>query len=170
MSMGRFAVVAVVLALLAAGMTSALVAPSAQPIVATTCYGPSCHPKQPTRTTLAVSENPSNTDQQVTYTASVTAVHGDKLVNGGTVEFAQQHHPLKGCARVPVVNGRATCTTVYHRPGRYPVTAYYSGDRHFFGSTSGTITEVVRSEHHHHHHEPHHHHHEPHRHLSRSKQ
>lgn len=78
----------------------------------------------------------------MTYTATVTPTP-----DGGTVAFTDAGSPVGGCGAVPVAaDGTATCQVTYSSvaPGGspYSVTATYSGDSNFQGS-SGSFNEPV---------------------------
>jgi large repetitive protein len=92
-----------------------------------------------TTTTLGSSLNPSTYGTAVTFTASVTATDG-----GGTVAFFADGSvsPISGCGAKTLnsVSGtyEATCTTPSLAAGSHPISATYSGDSSFAGS-SGTL-------------------------------
>jgi hypothetical protein len=95
----------------------------------------------PTSTRLASSKNPSHPRHAVTFTATIRPTNG-----GGTVTFTDGTATL--CLRVPLtqVSGdfwQATCTTSTLRAGSHTITATYSGDISYAGS-SGSITQRVR--------------------------
>jgi Bacterial Ig-like domain (group 3)/Putative Ig domain len=81
----------------------------------------------------------------VTYTASVAAVAPGVGDPSGSVSFSDSSGPIAGCAARPLSLGSpdtATCTTEHEHPGSDEVTATYSGDANYAGS-SGTIDESV---------------------------
>jgi hypothetical protein len=88
-----------------------------------------------TTTKLTVSPNPSQTGQQVTYTATVSPTP-----DGGTIAFTDNGNPISGCGTVSP--GDPTCKQTYNSPGPHTIKATYSGDTNFAGS-SDTATEIV---------------------------
>jgi LPXTG-site transpeptidase (sortase) family protein len=96
-----------------------------------------------TTTSLSSSVNPSVIGQSVTFTATVTANGPGAGTPTGTVTFQDPGVDIPGCVNVPLVAGTATCTTTFAGPGSFAVTAIYSGDADFLGSTSAALTELV---------------------------
>ncbi len=89
-----------------------------------------------TATTTAVtsSQNPSNFGQLVTFTATVTAQQGFyKGTPTGTVNFTYGSTTL--CKAVTLSGGVATCAYAALPVGTDTVTATYSGDSNFTGSS-----------------------------------
>jgi hypothetical protein len=99
-----------------------------------------------TSTTLTSSRNPSNYGQPVTFTATVTPNDG-----GGTVEFKNGSSDIPGCEAVALTlvsgNYQATCTTADLPPGSNSITAIYSGDASYGGSTGGPLSQQVNGAH-----------------------
>jgi hypothetical protein len=95
-----------------------------------------------TTTTLTSARNPSTVGQPVTFTATVSPNDG-----GGTVTFKNNGTPIPGCTAVALteVSGsyQATCVTSTLPGGTDPITAVYSGDAAYAGSTSNTVDQVV---------------------------
>jgi hypothetical protein len=93
-----------------------------------------------TNTTAASSVNPSPTGAPVTYTATV-----NPAPDGGTLAFADNGVTISGCGTVGVdtSSGTATCHVTYTAAGSHPITAGYSGDSNYSGSTSATLTQTV---------------------------
>jgi len=95
-----------------------------------------------TTTTLHSSKNPINLGQSVTFTATVAPTDG-----GGTVEFKNGLVDITGCAAQALTlvgaSYQATCTTTSLPPGFNHITAIYSGDTLYLGSTSAALTEHV---------------------------
>jgi fibronectin-binding autotransporter adhesin len=92
-----------------------------------------------TTTTLASSLNPSASGQSVTFTATVTP--GTAGTPTGTVQFFDGSTLL---ATVAInSSGVATFTTSTLSVGRHNMTATYSGDGSFSGSTSAVLAQVV---------------------------
>jgi Bacterial Ig-like domain (group 3) len=87
-------------------------------------------------TTLTSNRNPSNNQQPVTFTATVspsTATGIVQFFDGAT---------LLGSA--PLSGGVASLTTTSLSGGSHPVTANYVGDGNYNGSTSAVLTQTVR--------------------------
>ncbi|QKV95037.1 Ig-like domain repeat protein [Streptomyces sp. NA02950] len=94
-----------------------------------------------TTTTLTSSPNPSAPGQTVTFTATVAAVPPATGTPTGTVTFTISGGPtLTGTLNG---SGVATVSTNALTAGPHTVTATYSGDGCFNGSTSNTITQNV---------------------------
>ncbi len=91
-----------------------------------------------TTTTLAASQNPSRFGQSVSFTAQVTPAAA-----GGTVAFKDGGVTISGCASVSLSSGQATCTTAALTVGSHSITAVYSGNANYNGSTSATLTQGV---------------------------
>jgi len=91
---------------------------------------------EPSSTIVSSSGNPSPFGQTVTFTATVSSV-----VASGTVQFVDNGTPLNS----PVIlsGGVASYTTSSLTPGIHSITASYSGDRNFLGSTSSVLTLTV---------------------------
>jgi hypothetical protein len=96
-------------------------------------------PHSSTTTALASSVNPVTVNQTVTYTASVTSQSGGTAT--GTVTFQDGGTTI---ATVALASNHAACNTKYKTVGAHAITATYSGDLHYAGSTSATLTENVR--------------------------
>ena len=90
-----------------------------------------------TTTSVLSSINPSRSDQNFVLTATVATPYGTPT---GSVTFSDQSQAL-GVGRV--VNGKATLTTYYVLPGTHYITARYSGDTNYQGSTSAPYTQQV---------------------------
>src|SRR5207253_898618 len=95
-----------------------------------------------TTTALVSSMNPSAPTDPVTFTATVSTSSGTPT---GTVAFKDNGSDISGCASVPLAFPTAQCLV----PGgtfseaTHPITAVYSGDAVFSGSTSNTVNQVV---------------------------
>lgn len=105
---------------------------------------------QETATALTSSRNPSSAGQPVTFTATVEA-SGDNAPSSsgapqqtGAVSFKNGGADIAGCASILLNAGQATCTTPSLPPGRYVITAEYSGDSNYNGSTSNALSQLVR--------------------------
>jgi len=88
-----------------------------------------------TATTLASSPNPSNHGQSVTFTATVTPSAAT-----GTVSFMDGTNPLGSAS---LSGGTATYSTSSLSTGTHSITAVYSGDSTYGGSTSPAVTQTV---------------------------
>ena len=96
-----------------------------------------------TTTALSVSPNPAVAGQTVTFTAQVTAASGT-TVPTGTVNFMNGSTQL-GTGTLDS-SGAATYATSSLSTGSYPITAVYSGDTNYSGSTSSAVTLVVNAQ------------------------
>jgi len=104
----------------------------------------------PTQTTVVPSANPSVTGQAVTFTANVAESDGGNVgTPTGTVEFsvvsaAGKMRNCHGGDIFKLQNGSATCSVdfgLFVRGAPYHVTAVYSGDVTFVGSTSSPVLQ-----------------------------
>jgi hypothetical protein len=86
---------------------------------------------------LSSSANPSLYSQAVTFTAQVTGSGGTPT---GTVSFLKGTTTL---ATETLSGGTATFTTSSLSVGSYSITAVYSGNSSFAGSTSAVLTQTV---------------------------
>ena len=91
-----------------------------------------------TFTDLSADSNPAGVGQAVTFTAAVDSKGGGTFT--GTVQFFDGA-TLLGSGTV--VSGAATFTTSALTLGSHSITAVYSGDGNFGGSTSKVLTEVI---------------------------
>ena len=92
-----------------------------------------------TTTAFASSVNPSPAGQSVTFTATITGENGLNVT--GTVTWSTN----TGCGTTNVTSGTpgvATCTTSSLPVGTDAISATYSGDSNYSGST-GTLNQVV---------------------------
>jgi large repetitive protein len=97
-----------------------------------------------TSTLVGSSANPSLSGQTVTYTARVTAVAPASGTRTGSVDFQDSGVDIPGCgAKAVAAAGTATCAITYAGPGSHTITAIYSGDANFTGSTAPGITQTV---------------------------
>ena len=96
--------------------------------------------KAGTATSLASSLNPALATQPVTLTATVTPTP-----TGGTVAFDNGNAAIAGCATVSVntTTGIASCQTSALPVGGDQISAVYSGDPNYLGSTSSALAEKV---------------------------
>jgi hypothetical protein len=90
-----------------------------------------------TTTTVASALNPSNVNDSVTLTATVTGSGGQPT---GMVSFFD-NGALLGTGMLS--NGQAMLTTAFTTPGIHPITATYSHDNNFGSSTSLVLPQSV---------------------------
>ena len=88
---------------------------------------------------LTSSVNPSGFGQSVTLTAMITPQHGGQA--SGTVTFKDGTTMLSSAA---VSGNAAILTTSGLAIGTHSITAVYSGDSNFTGSTSPVLSQVVK--------------------------
>jgi uncharacterized repeat protein (TIGR03803 family) len=91
-----------------------------------------------TTTSLISSQNPSNVNQAVTFTASVTAQSGGTVA--GSMIFYDGAKELKSVA---LSGGTAAYTTSKLAAGTHSITAKYAGNGNFATSTSPVLTQTV---------------------------
>jgi large repetitive protein len=89
------------------------------------------------------SADPSVSGQAVTYTATVTALAPASGTPSGTATFMDGATTLGGCIGQPLIGGVAACGVAYTGIGGHAITAVYSGDLNFTGSTSPILTQTV---------------------------
>lgn len=90
---------------------------------------------------LASSVNPAAVTQTITFTATVSAkVRGVATVPTGTVTFFDGSTSLGSAS---LSGGAATLSTSSLAIGSHSITAQYSGDASFHGSTSSALSQVV---------------------------
>jgi hypothetical protein len=96
---------------------------------------------QKTATDLTSVPNPSTFGQSITFTAKVSPSDGD-----GTVDFTTKSTPVSGCASqtLALVAGsyEATCTVSSLTAGPHPITATYSGDANYGGSSGALMQNI----------------------------
>jgi uncharacterized repeat protein (TIGR03803 family) len=95
-----------------------------------------------TSTALTSSANPSAYLQPVTFTATVTPQGSGTPT--GTVTFYDGTYGTTLCVVTLPSSGQAVCTTSTLNQGSQIITATYSGDSKFLGSTSSQLTQVVK--------------------------
>jgi hypothetical protein len=98
-------------------------------------------PPANTTTALTSSLNPSTYGQSVTFTATVTVTPPGSGTPTGTVTFYDGTTALGSVALAS--NGQAVYATSALTVGSHSITATYSGDTSFLGSTSPVLTQVV---------------------------
>jgi large repetitive protein len=97
-----------------------------------------------TLTTLGSNDPTTDWHQPVTFTASVAPKSpATATPSGGTVSFNIGGTAITGCASRPVTSGTATCTTDTLPIGPSSVTAVYSGNPDYLGSTSSSFSQTV---------------------------
>jgi len=96
-------------------------------------------PNTATTTTLTSSANPSDLNQPVTFTATVTAQNDGSPT--GKVVF---YNGSKAIGSGPVAGNTAAFTTPSLAAGSHQITGKYSGDTFFLGSTSPVLTQTVK--------------------------
>ena len=94
-----------------------------------------------TVTNLTAAPNPSTWRQAVTFTAALSTQSGTPP-DGETVTFMNAKTVL---GTGTLIGGSASFTTSTLPPGFGDITAVYSGDSHFAGSTSNTVKQVVEA-------------------------
>jgi Bacterial Ig-like domain (group 3)/MBG domain/FG-GAP-like repeat len=95
----------------------------------------------PTTTTLASSLNPADVTQTVTFTAVVSSSAAG--TPSGTVTFRSGKSTVLGTAALS--GGQAVFSTSSLPAGSLGITAVYSGDSTFAGSTSATLMQTVNA-------------------------
>jgi hypothetical protein len=93
-------------------------------------------------TALTSSANPSVYGQTITLTATVTAASGSGTPTGNVL-FMDGNNAL-GSASLNS-SGVATLNVSLATGGSSPLTAYYSGDSNFAGSSSATLSQTVKN-------------------------
>jgi hypothetical protein len=94
--------------------------------------------KSSTTLALTASANPTGYEQAVKFTALITPAFGSGET--GTVTFYEGTTQI---GHSVVSNGRATFSTYLLQVGIRSISATYSGDANFLGSTSSTLSVVV---------------------------
>ncbi len=97
-------------------------------------------PKIASSTTVASSPNPSTTAQSVTVTATVT---GAGSAPTGSVAFSVDGTPFTGCTAQAMLGGVSSCAMAGLTAGTHSITAQYSGDAQYNGSTSAALSQSV---------------------------
>ena len=97
--------------------------------------------KASTTTSVTSSVNPSLSAQLVTFTATVAVTAPGAGTRTGTVQFKDGASNLG--SPVAVAGNQASFATSSLTLGSHPITAVYSGDSNFLGSTSPAVSQVV---------------------------
>jgi hypothetical protein len=86
---------------------------------------------------------------RVTYTATVTPGVTGASQPTGSVAFLDGGAPISACSAQPLTPGSpsstATCTVTYPAAGSHAITATYTGDANFTGSSSQRATVTVQA-------------------------
>jgi hypothetical protein len=96
-----------------------------------------------TSTLVTSSADPSVSGQDVTYTATVTALAPASGTPSGSASFMDGATTISGCIAQPLIGGAATCSVAYSGVGSHAITAVYGGELNFTGSTSPILTQTV---------------------------
>jgi hypothetical protein len=105
-------------------------------------------PKLDTRTVITSSANPSTEHQPVTFTATVHSLAPGVGVPTGTVTFTDTFNGTTKTLGTAAVDaqGKATFSTSSLDEGNHAITAAYSGNSDFKGSTSQQFGETIRDD------------------------
>jgi hypothetical protein len=101
-------------------------------------------------TTVVTAPNGALVGSKVTYTTTIAPSYTGAAVPAGTVEFFDAGKLIGACSKVSVDVGAkvstASCTVSYASTGSHAITAQYSGDGNFTGSTApATPLRVVKT-------------------------
>lgn len=128
-------------------LSAALLSGAALPAAGLWAGPASALPLPLTTTTLSSSHNPSFYGQPVTFTAVVAPKFFGIFDGGGTVGFKNGLSTISGCSAATLHHifgtWRAFCTTSTLPAGLDSIRATYSGDTHWAGSFSSSLTQVV---------------------------
>jgi hypothetical protein len=102
-------------------------------------------PLHATATTLTSTADPSVAGAAVTFTATVSGGLGGAGTPTGPVAFLSNGVGIPGCSLTSLSSGSATCMVSYPAAGSQNVTAVYSGDSSYAGSSSAVFTQIVAS-------------------------
>jgi Bacterial Ig-like domain (group 3) len=101
----------------------------------------------PSSATLSASATRVAEGANVTYTATVAAGYTGQTQPTGIVEFLRDGKPIAACDHQPLTHQStapaAQCKTSFAATGTDAITAHYSGDANFTGSTTGAVRTVV---------------------------
>ena len=98
-------------------------------------------PMVTTTLSLTASANPITTTQTVSFTA--TLAYSNTSIPTGTVQFYSNGMALGSTVALSGSGKAATSALNFSTPGTYQITAVYSGDSTFTGSTSAALALVV---------------------------
>ncbi len=103
--------------------------------------------RAPTITILQLASD-AYINESVNYTATVAPSVNGPIPPSETVQFSDGTTPIPSCAALPLPIDTSpatiTCHVTYPSPGEHSITASYSGDTNFEGSTSVAQTLVVK--------------------------
>ncbi len=94
--------------------------------------------RQATTTTVSVSPASAQAGQGVELTANILSTD-----NGGSVSFIVNGEPVAGCDSVPVDGPTPSCTTTELPGGQDSITAVYSGDANYAGSSAPPVSAMM---------------------------
>jgi adhesin/invasin len=101
-----------------------------------------------TATTLGASSPATSIGANEIYTAFVSPANPGAVAPTGSVTFQSAGKPIRTCSGVPVRASAgvvtASCSATYSTLGTRRVTATYSGDQNFRGSSSSTLSVSVQ--------------------------
>ena len=96
-----------------------------------------------TATVAASSVDPSVSGEGLSYIVTVTAVMPAAGTPTGSFAFFDGASTVAGCGAQPLVGGTASCNVTYAGVSTHTITAMYSGDPNFIGSTSAVATQTI---------------------------
>jgi hypothetical protein len=97
----------------------------------------------PTAVALAADADPAVVGQNISFTATVSAIPPGGGTPTGTMTFLDGTAAIASCTSVAVVNGQATCSTTYDAPGTHEISASYGGDGNYLASVSPQMAETL---------------------------
>ena len=101
-------------------------------------------PQTPTTTVLRSSQNPSNVQQPVTFTATVTANGGNPA--SGIVTFQSNGVNIPDCTNpATLVNGVANCTTQSLAAGTDNILASFTDPQGMYANSSARLVQTVET-------------------------
>jgi hypothetical protein len=105
---------------------------------------PSASAQEATTTTLS-GPTTATTGIYVQFRISVTPNSPGSQTPSGSLQVLDNGKPIPDCSYTPPppVGYQANCTTRYSSPGSHQITARYSGDANFAGSTSAVLRVKV---------------------------
>jgi hypothetical protein len=98
-----------------------------------------------TATVLSADVNPSVTGQSVTFTADLTVTPPGSGSPTGAVSFKDGGTVISTCSSQAVSNSAASCTISTLSDGTHTITAVYSGDVNFTGSSNNLVELVTKA-------------------------
>jgi Bacterial Ig-like domain (group 3) len=100
-----------------------------------------------TSVSLAVTQK-VNVGKNATYSAALLlpVSNSGPIEPTGSIAFLDGGQPIPGCGSETLTNLGATCTQSYHSKGMHQISAVYSGDANFAGSSSSASpVQIVKS-------------------------